>query len=88
MRRKPIIAVLSCAALATGGYLLISRRAGMQTPRRQRRSMMDRMMKALPEGSPPKVISSVLSRLQEQNEEILALIREQNELLRSTTRIE
>lgn len=43
---------------------------------------MERMMAALPEGAPPKLIMSVLPRLREQNEEIVRLLREQNELLR------
>jgi len=43
---------------------------------------MDRMMEAMPEDSPPKLIKSVLPRLKEQNDQILALLEEQNELLR------
>ncbi len=43
---------------------------------------MEHMMACLPEGAPPKLVMSVLPRLQEQNEQILAMLREQNELLR------
>lgn len=43
---------------------------------------MERMMAVLPEGSPPRLVMSVLPRLREQNEEILRLLREQNDLLR------
>ncbi len=43
---------------------------------------MERMMASLPENAPPKLIMSVLPKLQAQNEEILAMLREQNELLR------
>jgi hypothetical protein len=39
---------------------------------------MDRM----PPDSPPKLVMSILPRLREQNDEIVALLREQNELLR------
>ncbi len=41
------------------------------------------MMDSLPEGAPPKLILSVLPKLQAQNEQIIAMLREQNELLRA-----
>jgi hypothetical protein len=44
--------------------------------------MMARMMERLPADSPPKLIMSILPRLREQNDEMIALLREQNELLR------
>jgi hypothetical protein len=44
--------------------------------------MMARMMEGLPPDSPPKLVMSILPRLQQQNDEIIALLREQNELLR------
>lgn len=43
---------------------------------------MERVMDELPEDSPPKLVASTLPRLQEQHEEVLTLLREQNELLR------
>jgi hypothetical protein len=46
------------------------------------RRMMARMIEGLPPDSPPKLIMSILPRLREQNDEIIALLREQNELLR------
>lgn len=46
------------------------------------RGMMARMIERLPPDSPPKVVLSILPRLREQNDEIIALLREQNELLR------
>ena len=39
-------------------------------------------MEMLPEDSPPKVFVSSMSRLQEQIEQLLALQRERNDLLR------
>ena len=39
-------------------------------------------MELMPEDSPPKVMTSGIQRMQEQNEELLALLREQNDLLR------
>jgi hypothetical protein len=45
-------------------------------------SMMEQCMESLPEDSPPKTMMSGLRRIEEQNEELLALSREQEELLR------
>ena len=47
-------------------------------------AMMERGMEAMPEDSPPKVMMSAMRRFEEQNEELAALLREQNELLRKT----
>jgi hypothetical protein len=49
---------------------------------RGRGRIMERMMERMPPDSPPKLIMSILPRLREQNDEIVALLREQNELLR------
>ena len=49
-------------------------------------TMMERCMAMMPEDSPPMVMMSCLRRLQEQNEELIALQREQNELLRERLR--
>ena len=43
---------------------------------------MEHMMASLPESSPPKLVMSVLPRLREQNDQIIAMLREQNALLR------
>ncbi len=43
---------------------------------------MGRVMASLPEGAPPKLVMSVLPKLQAQNEQIIVMLREQNELLR------
>ena len=47
---------------------------------------MERGMEMMPEDSPPKVMLSSLRRLQEQSDQLLALLREQNELLRERLR--
>lgn len=47
---------------------------------------MERMMASLPENAPPKLIMSVLPRLQAQNDQIIAILREQNELLKKPVR--
>ncbi len=43
---------------------------------------MERMMAGLPEQAPPKLIVSILPKLKAQNDQIIAMLREQNELLR------
>ena len=45
-------------------------------------TMMRLCMEHMPEDFPPKVMTSGVRRLQAQNDEIIALLREQNELLR------
>ncbi len=48
---------------------------------------MEHLMASLPEGAPPKLVMSVLPRLQAQNDQIIALLRDQNELLRKQLRV-
>ena len=43
---------------------------------------MEQIIASLPEGAPPKLVMSVLPRLQAQNDQIIAMLREQNDLLR------
>jgi hypothetical protein len=43
---------------------------------------MEHMMASLPETSPPKLVMSVLPLLRDQNDQIIAMLREQNALLR------
>ncbi len=47
---------------------------------------MEQMMLSLPANAPPKLVMSILPKLQEQNEQIITLLREQNELLREQQR--
>ncbi len=47
---------------------------------------LEHMMARLPENSPPKLIMSVLPKLRAQNDQIIAMLREQNELLREQHR--
>ena len=47
---------------------------------------MEQMMVSLPANSPPKLVMTVLPKLQAQNEQIIALLQEQNELLRQQQR--
>ena len=45
-------------------------------------TMMERCMEAMPDDSPPKVMTSTMRRFEEQNDELVALLRERNKLLR------
>lgn len=69
--------VIAARALAPG-----SRRRVTAAVSRRIRQRMEQMMARLPEDAPPKLIMSVLPRLRDQNDQILAMLREQNELLR------
>ena len=80
--------LLAVGAAVAGGVIAVAlltraprRRLGA-TVRRRMLQRMERMMASLPEDSPPKLVMSVLPRVREQNEQIIALLREQNELLR------
>ncbi len=43
---------------------------------------MQQMMESFPENAPPKLVMSILPKLQAQNDQIITMLREQNELLR------
>jgi hypothetical protein len=45
---------------------------------------MKHMMASLPEDAPPRLVMSILPRLREQNDQIIAMLQEQNELLRES----
>lgn len=47
---------------------------------------LEHMMASLPENAPPKLVMSILPKLREQNDQIIALLREQNTLLRESQR--
>ncbi|MCB2074916.1 MAG: hypothetical protein H6917_03650 [Novosphingobium sp.] len=82
MRRFPIFVAIAGAAGFVGHKL--STHAGLRKPglAAMRNRMMKRMMASMPEDSPPRLVKSILPRLEAQNEEILALLKEQNDLLR------
>jgi hypothetical protein len=74
----------AATGLALGsGLVPADRRARMrETLSYMPRMMMERCMESMPEDSPPKVMMSGLRRIQAQNDEIIALLAEQNTLLR------
>lgn len=57
------------------------RRLGAAVSRRIRQRM-EHMMASLPADAPPKLVMSVLPRLRDQNDQIIAMLREQNDILR------
>lgn len=44
---------------------------------------MEHMIASLPEDAPPKLIVSILPKLQAQNDQIIAMLRQQHDLLRT-----
>ena len=86
---KPIIA----ATLATAGGVIAfrclpSKVRNRLTAKASHRMLMgmQRMMASLPEDAPPRLIVSILPKLQAQNEQIITMLREQNALLREQQR--
>jgi hypothetical protein len=79
--------ILAGGAVLMAGSLLLGRggkrKGNLATLRRR---MMDKMMEAMPEDAPPKLIVSILPRLLKQNEQVLALLEEQNGLLRKLSK--
>ncbi len=63
-----------------------SRRRLSAAMQRRMTGHMERMIARLPENAPPKLVVSILPRLLAQNDQIIAMLREQNELLRGRQR--
>ena len=77
--------LLVLVAILVGGTYAV--RSLLAEERRERlarlpATLMEQCMEMMPEDSPPMVMMASLRRIQEQNEELLVLQREQNELLR------
>jgi hypothetical protein len=80
---------LLALAAVVGGGLIAGRRLlrpgrgeGRRGLKAVRQGIMARMLEGMPPDSPPKLVMSILPRLQQQNDEIISLLRAQNELLR------
>lgn len=76
---------IALGAIVLGGaiaYQVLARKprrqVGSAAVRERVLKWMERMMAALPESSPPRVVMSVLPRLREQNDEILRMLRERH----------
>jgi type II secretory pathway component PulJ len=80
-------ALIALGVAAVGGVMAFrclpqkSRQRLIAATQRWMAERVDRMMARLPENAPPKLVVSVLPKLQAQNDQIIALLREQNELL-------
>jgi hypothetical protein len=83
MSRFLLTTAIAGAALFVGHQLLAQSRPQRAGFAAMRRKLMKRMIDAMPEDSPPKLVMSILPRLQEQNDQILALLKEQTDLLRN-----
>lgn len=86
--------LLFLIAVVAGGAIAVSRLVPAERRSRLREgllempgAMMERCMEAMPDDSPPKAMMSSLQRLEEQNGELVTLLRSQNELLRSQNEI-
>ncbi len=79
--------LIALGGLVVGGFIAfqalspVRRRRLSAAIRSQMLNRMERMMASLPEGSPPKLIMSVLPQLRDQNNRILRMLQEQNEWL-------
>ncbi len=79
--------LIALGAIVLGGVIAFQslaepRRRFIGAARRRMLKRMEHMMASLPEGSPPKLIMSVLPQVRDQNDQMIQLLREQNELLR------
>ena len=80
--------LLFLTATTVGAAVLVrrlvpaERRAQLRDDLVQMPAMMEKCMEAMPEDSPPKAMTSGIIRMQEQNDELVALLREQNKLMR------
>lgn len=84
---------LTAVGAAAVGGLIVYRCLPRETRDRMTGAMthwmaehMEKMMASFPENAPPRLIMSILPRLRTQNDQIIAMLREQNELLRELKR--
>ena len=82
MRRLLALGAIVAGAIFARRLLSTEESGPDRRPATIKQRMMARMMEALPPDSPPKLVMSILPQLRQQNDEIIALLREQNELLR------
>lgn len=80
--------VIAAGAILIGGVIALrflsksqGHRIGSALSHRMLRHM-EGMMASLPDNSPPKLVMSVLPRLRAQNDQIIAMLQDQNALLR------
>lgn len=76
---KRLLAVGALVVGAAIAFQALSRvRRGQLTAKVRARmaKRMERMIASLPEGSPPRLVMSILPQLRDQNDEILRMLRE------------
>ncbi len=85
------VATLGIAAIAGAVATLLSskdRRERLTTRMEERMAnRMEKAMDRLPDEAPPNLVRNVMPKLAEQHEEMLSLLREQNELLKQRERV-
>jgi hypothetical protein len=83
MKTLSVLGVAAFGSVIAFRYLPRASRDRLTAPIKDRvTKACENMMASLPEEAPPKLIMSVLPKLQAQNDQIIALLHEQNELLR------
>lgn len=86
---RPLVAL---GAAALGGVIAIrcmprtSRQRLTSAFERWMAKHMEQMMARLPDDAPPKLVMNILPKLRAQNDQIIALLQEQNGLLRKQQR--
>lgn len=84
MRRSTALGAIVIGGMIGFRAFSPSRRRRLTAAMRRRvLQRMGQVMASLPEDAPPKLVMSVLPRLRDQNDRIIALLQEQNELLRA-----
>ncbi|MEJ2378242.1 MAG: hypothetical protein P8Y71_23610 [Pseudolabrys sp.] len=84
---------LTAVGMAAVGGLIVYRSLPQETRDRLSAAVahwmanhMEKMMANLPEDAPPRLVKSILPKLRAQNDQLIAMLQEQNELLRERKR--
>ena len=87
MKRVVVVgAAVLAGVVAVWSLPRVPRRRLSAAVSRRMLKRIEHLMATLPENSPPKLIMSVLPRLRDQNDQIIAMLREQNDLLQERLR--
>ena len=81
-----LIAVALGAVLAFRSLPRDSRDRLTSTMRHRMIKRMEHIIASLPEDAPPKLVMSILPKLKAQNDQIIAMLQQQNDLLRTQRR--
>ncbi len=87
MKTAAALALAALAGVAVVACLPPESRDRLRARARHRmREGFENMMANLPENAPPKLVMSILPELKAQNDQIIALLQEQNKLLHQRRR--